>query len=455
MKRTKEGHHMENDQINNLQTATNKILNVNLTEKTAFRKKPYNELHALRRETLPKLPLTMYGEIGSYLEIGIKQRTIRNSALKSDIMNLCVAGGKEIADVIRSTHLHRNERFLRKAILDRRQDKVMSWMQANNHWKYFWQKSLDAPRVKHATFAASNDNKHLIRIEETQYGSLCMILYEDESITSIQTIFDGLLYIEETPVNNLSLMHIRRQATCCTLTFLQDVYSIFTDPTAAISLDLSTVLKHMVECGHVSPNDMFQQHWDSSTDDDDAIKLPLICHTFDKKDSKCFEYLISLPNLDCNAKFSDPHKECETNVLIHMIEMKDNLSLSQFRSILAHAKAPDIDYKDEDGYTALNHICQVEAEYYYFPDEDVEILKLLLKHGADPMDKCVPSYYDGEPISCIEHLRSWFEPDIDDYEFEDQGDILQEMITLLTSHIKRSADQPPITYLFKKRQRVR
>ena len=85
-----------------------------------------------------------------------------------------------------------------------------------------------------------------------------MIAYEDESLSNIQTIFDSLLCMNGHIVSDWLVWLVRQNThDRITLKFLQEKYLIFTDPTAATSLDLSTVLKHMVECGHASTNDMF------------------------------------------------------------------------------------------------------------------------------------------------------------------------------------------------------
>ena len=70
------------------------------------------------------LPAELYGKISTFLELSkrIEYDSETNSDSETDahengdIMNLCIAGGKIIADVIRSTYLHKNEDYLRQAI---------------------------------------------------------------------------------------------------------------------------------------------------------------------------------------------------------------------------------------------------------------------------------------------------------------------------------------------------
>ena len=162
----------------------------------------------------------------------------------------------------------------------------MSWMQANPEWKCSCEKASARTRIKYARFTMPHNNPPAISFKESLSGLYSFIVYEDESRASIKTIFDGLLCMDDFLVSGWHLRAVQNEfhyrllnRNNVFLTFLQDTCAIFSDPVAAISLDLSAVLKQMIECGYINPNDKFQYLWSS----DDSIKLPLICHTIGKK----------------------------------------------------------------------------------------------------------------------------------------------------------------------------
>lgn len=99
-----------------------------------------NELEA----RVPELPLAVYGSIGRFLSTrkGFELREIPGKHcptylhvdLPSEVMNLCIAGGKAIAAAVKFACLHENKDYLRRSILSARYDRIAVWMQAND-WK--------------------------------------------------------------------------------------------------------------------------------------------------------------------------------------------------------------------------------------------------------------------------------------------------------------------------------
>ena len=80
-------------------------------------KSPPNELEA----RVPELPLAVYGSISRFLstrqKIEVREvpgkhcPTYLHVASPSDVMNLCVAGGKAIADAVKLACLHKNKEY--------------------------------------------------------------------------------------------------------------------------------------------------------------------------------------------------------------------------------------------------------------------------------------------------------------------------------------------------------
>lgn len=464
----------------------------------ALRHIPFDELHDWRRDALPELPLAVFGHIGRFLALGKQTRladsrlvkkakegkpnyTARVKDLPSEIMNLCIAGGKAVADTVRFAYLHNNKNYLHDAILPLRWKRIQRWMKEND-----WTDLVDSrPITPHANFGRITLERAEIpppfAIERTSEGTYTYIEYEDPQMTTIRRRVDDLLfygteriYSGETEKRiTLQIGNILRHEDI-TISFLNDPYSIFSDPVVAISLSLTSVLKYLIETKGVDVNARFQAQWDASTSDD-AEKYPLLYYAlFESSTYYCFDYLITQPNLDCSATFivkrnewrddNIVEKRVPTNVLFEMIGRR---MIRQLRSLLAHPQAPDVNGKNENGLTALQVLCQVDDDYPYYDTNDAREIRVLLEHGADPMVKAPDE--NGALLSSVEHVYRYgqWEPDEEneeddsDYDPRSQIIILQEIVWLLERYGeggKRSADQPPITNFFaasKKQKRLK
>jgi hypothetical protein len=248
----------------------------------------------------------------------------------------------------------------------------------------------------------------------------------------------------------------------------------------------------MIESQYISPNDMFQKIGDPLASDD-AIKMPLLyhallSHTYDGG-FDCFDYLITLPNLDCRAKFlvesfhmaDVPHGlRRMTSIIFEIIkcQVRTKSLTKLLESVLRHPNAPDINGRNSFGHTPLQEVCRIQYPGPYFNEKSLKLLRFLLEHGADPTVKKTNAE-TGAHESAIDHLLNvikYSRADLGYYEGESDEDpysddemmnerydermfIIRQMIWLLEKHgegPKRSADQPPITDFFAatKRRRV-
>ena len=294
----------------------------------ALRQIPFDELHDWTRDELPELPLAVYGAIGLFLttkrnwrlEVG-KYDIPNRFALPSDMTNFCIASGKEIADTVRFAYLHKNKQYLRRSILSRRMSNLEAWVKEND-WK-----SLvgSQPVTSHAKYRQhviiSSENVPFFRITENG-GITSFEEYLDPSRQICLRHLIGLVHVNTLgSLGNANAIHtlgsfgnanaierfIRselRERKYVTLSFLQDPYSLFSDPVVTIGYKLTHVLQYMIESQYISPNDMFQKVGDLETGDY-AIKMPLLYHALFSRSNglDCFDYLITLPDLDCRAEF--------------------------------------------------------------------------------------------------------------------------------------------------------
>ena len=478
----------------------------------ALRQMPFDELHDWTRDALPELPLTVYGSIGLFLttrrnwrlEVG-KYDIPARFALPSDVTNFCIAGGKEIADTVRFAYLHKNKQYLRRSILSRRISNVEAWMKEND-WKSLVGSQPAQPVTSHAKYGhvtISRENAPFFQITENA-GITSLEVYQDPSRQILQRRVTGIVYVNDLALDRFDnakaierfIWYEHREHKDVTLLLLQDPYSLFSDPVVAIDYKLTHVLQYMIESQYISPNDMFQKVGDPLTSDD-AIKMPLLYHalfsrTYDGA-FDCFDYLISLPNLDCRAEFlvksfhnaDIPHgRRRMTNIIFEIIKFQVKIeSLAKLlKSVLCHPSAPDINGENSLGHTPLQEVCRVQYPGPYFNERTLKLLRLLLEHGADPTVKKA-NVETGAHVSAIDHLLNVIEhsrADLGYYEGESEYDsdsgstcsddemmnerhderifVIKQMIWLLERHgegPKRSADQPPITdYFSTKRRRV-
>ena len=449
---------------------------------------------ALRNE-LPELPPAVYGVIGLFLTTSPNWSMFRCFTRPSDLTNLCIAGGKEIADTVRFVYLHKNEQYLRRSILSSRIRNVEAWMKEND-----WKSSVGShPVTSHAKYGhatISSDNVPFFRITEND-GITSLDVYQDPSRQILQRRITGIVYVNDYTLGRFENANaiercIRsklRGQNDVTLLLLQDPYSLFSDPVVAIDYKLTHVLQYMIESQYISPNDMFQKVDDPLTTDD-AIKMPLLYHALFSHDYNCafdcFDYLISLPNLDCRADFlvktsrrsrfdtAGGESSEMTNIIFEIIKRQvSTKSLPRLlESVLSHPKAPDINCKNSLGHTPLQEVCHVRYPYpgpYFNEEKSLMLLRFLLEHGADPTVKKTNAA-TGTHESAIDHLvnATYYDSGESEYDSDNTGSydesydervsITQQMIWLLEKHgegPKRCADQPPITdYFATKRRRV-
>lgn len=330
-------------------------------------------------------------------------------------------------------------------------------------------------------------------------GITSLEVYQDASRQILERRFTGIVYVNDNTLGSLKKTKVierfirseLRRGEDVTLSFLQDPYSLFSDPVVAIDYKLTHVLQHMIESQYISPNDMFQKVGNQLTGDD-AIKMPLLYHTLFSHSYDgafdCFDYLISLTNLDCRADFlvktsrlSRYHEEVYeplemTNIIFEIItrQVSTKLLARLLESVLRHPNAPDINSKNSLGHTPLQEVCHVRYGNPgpYFNEKSLMLLRSLLEHGADATVKKTNVATDKHE-SAIDHLLKATEYDsgyeyseydsdhtgVYDESYDERFFIIQQMIWLLENHgggPKRSADQPPITDYFAatKRRRV-
>jgi len=457
---------------------------------------------ALRNE-LPELPLAVYGLIGLFLTtkpnllLKVGEYDIPASCAvvrPSDLTSLCIAGGKEISDTVRFAYLHKNEQYLRRSILSSTIRNVEAWMKEND-WK-----SLvgSQPVTSHAKYglvtisrAMSSENVPFFQITEND-GITSLEIYQDASRQILQRRFTGIVYVNDNTLGSFENKRVierfirsELRRGDVTLSFLQDPYSLFSDPVVAIDYKLTHVLQHMIESQYISPNDMFQNVGDPLTSDD-AIKMPLLYHALFSRSNgyDCFDYIITLPNLDCRAEFLvmqdldtwiEGDRLQKTNIIFEIIKLQVKTKFESLawllQSVLRHPNAPDINGKNSLGLAPLQEFCRVNDTWALpgpFDEEALKLLRFLLEHGADPTVKRANDE-TGVHESVIDHLvkvttyygdESGYDSDNDDdVSYDERMFIIRQMIWLLEKHgegPKRSADQPPITDYFAatKRRRV-
>ena len=463
----------------------------------ALRQIPFDELHDWTRDALPELPLAVYCAIGLFLSTkpNYRHEPVRESGipvhfvLPSDMASFCVAGGKEIADTVRFAYLHKNEQYLRRSILSSRirgNVGLEAWMKEND-WKSFVGSHPVTSRAKFEHVTISSENVPFFRITEND-GTKSLDIFKDPYRQIRQRRITGIVYVNYNTLGSFENADkieefIRSEldrGEDVTLLFLEDPYSLFSDPVVAIDYNLTQVLQYMIESQYISPNDMFQKVGDPLTGDE-AIKMPLLYHALFSRshDFDCFDYLISLPNLDCRADFlvksfhwTGSESLEKTNIIFEIIKRQvSTKSVARLlESVLGHPNAPDINDKNSLGHTPLQEVCYVRYPNPgpFFDEKDLMLLRFLLEHGADPT-VTKTFFFSGKRESAIDHLQkateyysgeSDYDSDnsSDDETYDERIYIIRQMIWLLEKYgegPKRSADQPPITdYFATKRRRV-
>ena len=139
----------------------------------------------------------------------------------------------------------------------------------------------------------------------------------------------------------------------------------------------------MIETQFINPNDYF--HHPRDPNGDAGVKRPLLYYALDQRTPyDCFNYLMTLEDLACDVNFfcdEDGIDAIEappnvTNVLFYISGLG---RLSVLRSILSHSRAPDINSKNQRGYTVLQELCQLDEEWPEFEKNPFEELRLLLE----------------------------------------------------------------------------
>ena len=299
----------------------------------------FDELHDWSKDNLPDLPASVYGKIGRFLGIltygkcgekGVREvygerstvrvRDIRSSSHRSssgDLFNLCVAGGKAIADIIRFDYLNKNEAFLLHAILchqgklskQKKATMIRAWMDVNSSWRERCSAESPLGIVPHLTKVTIDESTYIrIKIKQNSPGVYTYEEYADEEMKKMMKRVDRLTFInnaasrwwgqkvEEELVRRLRNSWKREQIERrgkVDLYFLNETYSLFSDPEMAISLGLVEVLKNMIEKKFIGPNDYITDHW--------GEKHRLIQFTVEHPPNlRCFEYLMQVPSIDCS-----------------------------------------------------------------------------------------------------------------------------------------------------------
>ena len=219
----------------------------------ALRLIPFDELHDWRRDALPELPLAVYGHIGRFLALGKQTRlpdkrlvkkakegtpnyTARVKDLPSEIMNLCIAGGKAVADTVRFAYIHNNKSYLHDAILPLRWKRIQRWMKEND-----WADLVDSrPITPYANFGRITLERAEISppfaIERTSKGMYSYIEYEDLRMTTIRRRVDDILFYgseriyfgeEEGRITERICINLRHEDI--TISFLDDPYGTVRD----------------------------------------------------------------------------------------------------------------------------------------------------------------------------------------------------------------------------------
>ena len=110
-------------------------------------------------------------------------------------MSLCLAGSKQVADIVRFTHLHKNEEFLRKVIFLGSKWKMNVWMNNNPEWKFFGDETPVTPHTNHTRVTPSRNTSS--EIEANSLGSLSLFTCEDDSTTVIKNRHDYFLCMND------------------------------------------------------------------------------------------------------------------------------------------------------------------------------------------------------------------------------------------------------------------
>ena len=415
---------------------------------------------------IPMLPHALYGEIASFLDLRLNE--FDDDYIEGDMMNFCIAVGKEAANVIRLCYLYDNEDYLLSAIVHQdNRDQMKHWMDANPQWKVLCESATSLKMSK--TITISKKNPPIFSIVSSS-ETMAYAEYEDDSKTTVKCRIDGAVDIRTSyftcggyyadPETAENRIRNDLKSKDVNLSYI-DAYDLFSDPEAAVDFDLSPVLKNMIECGYLNVNDTLKlrllsiemsliskadrracRRGDLSADDLLGIELPLIAHTIRMMADSCFDYLMSLPDLQCDAEFTCPWSKCKTNIIFHIISRakaklhpkisKDTtkaeailseLALfatktpNRLEAILTHPNAPDVNARNHEGFTALQLICQ---RYRTF---NAETLQILLENGAAKKKEII--------LSCIRHLRKVRRKNKDGSQLEQ----LNEMILVFSTHL--------------------
>jgi len=381
---------------------------------------------------IPTLPRALYGEIASFLELRLN--AVDDDYIEGDMMNFCIAIGKEAANVVRLSYLRNNEDYLLSAIVYRVDDQVRHWMNANPQWQVLCESATSFKMIK--TITISKKNPPIFSIVSSP-ETIAYVEYEDDSKTTLKCRIDGVVDIREgyfiygdyyvCPKKAEHYIRNDLKSRDFNLSYI-DAYGLFSDPDEVVNFDLLPVLKTMIERGYLSMNDTLKlrllrfemrliskadrrtirrayRRDDLSANDLCGIELPLVAHTIRMMADSCFDYLVSLPDLQCDAEFTCPWSKCKTNIIFHIIRSiisrarlhakNSEAMLSKLpnwlEAILTHPNAPNINARNHEGFTALQLVCQSYRSF------NAETLQVLLENGATKKKEII--------LSCIRHLN--------------------------------------------------
>ena len=307
-------------------------------------------------------------------------------------MNVCLAAGPRVSSVIRRMYLRSNDDYL-YACLDLgqdealvRKDKILSWMEVNaDEWKARCLGSELERNVVSVTLDAMTA-KALMKFNRGYYEGCSAPSEDTDGLTYPSRVRRGdvLLSINGIHVAGMSDEKVfslldeaaaagaaaPKTAFSVFLRFEPAVNMIFSDPRRVISFGLDGVLKHMIDTNLVGANERIGS-------------IPLLWYSITSApDTSIIEYLLSIEDIDCNARLSDDE---ESMLPIHYCTGPMCLSKgTRYLELLAKHPSTDTNARC-DGDTALHHLLTCGPHPGNDGDAAITIAELLLENEANPL----------------------------------------------------------------------
>jgi len=343
--------------------------------------------------SMQTMPLELYPRIAGFLGF-----------VSDDLSNFCksIEPNWEVVDEI----LGGNENYLRHIAasfdigtlpgsamaVDRPREsaKILQWMQSNPNWtdkcKY---SSKEAAMESFCTFGICISDFDKLNLHEHQPGVVSFQGYVGTEYTGdlpregdILYVFAGLrvsgwsLDQVNTTLGEMETHWLGKMKF--PFVFLRDANFIFRSPPVAVAMGLCPVIRHTISNGIIGVNDRYARTLSMFLLEEKARGASLLSLAVKTSpDISCFDYLISLPEIDLGSR--DDH--LGGSALHWCVRSSESFSLVALKMVLEHPRVPDINTMSGLGGSVLHLVCDR-------PQGQFEIrlakLRLLLEHGADP-----------------------------------------------------------------------